>query len=93
MKMTIVKHPELTKLTGYFKNIEELAEKLGIDVDDLVWEQRNRNLRMYTSFKQDLAGLARKRAEVLLNHQGSAGTTEKSSIVELTIIVNKDNKN
>ncbi|MFN8166750.1 MAG: hypothetical protein U0X76_11450 [Bacteroidia bacterium] len=35
MKLTIEKHPDFSRLTHYFRSIEDLAENLGIDVDAL----------------------------------------------------------
>lgn len=35
MKLTIEKHPDFSRLTHYFRSIEDLAANLGIDVDSL----------------------------------------------------------
>jgi len=87
MKLSIEKHPELVKLAGYFKKIEAIAEKMGIDVDDLVQEKKFRSSSMYTSFKKNIMSIAQKRADVLSNrHRGSS--PEEASIVGLTIMVN-----
>ena len=36
MKLIIGKNPEQVKLSQYFKKIESIAERKGIDVDDLL---------------------------------------------------------
>ncbi|HRH67622.1 MAG TPA: hypothetical protein PLU53_15085 [Bacteroidia bacterium] len=93
MKLIIEKHPELTTLVIYFKKIEAIAEKLGIDVDDLISESCQMNTSMYMSFKKKILTMAQKRAEVLRARNAKESTAEKSSIVGLTIMVNKERRN
>jgi hypothetical protein len=92
MKLTIEKHPEFVQLAHYFKKIEALAEKMGIDVDDLIQERRNKNFSMYTSFKKSVLAMAHKRVEALINRSKGSSSGE-TSIVGLTILLNKENKN
>ncbi len=42
MKLTIEKHPELSRLYHCFQKIELLANDLGVEVDDLIIESGNR---------------------------------------------------
>jgi hypothetical protein len=87
MKLTVEKHPEFIRLSHYFKKIEALAEKMGIDVDDLVQEKRNKNSSMYTSFKKNILAIAQKRVETLVNRR--PGGASEAPIVGLTILLNK----
>ena len=93
MRLTIEKHPELAKLSSYFKKIEAIAEKLGIDVDELVTESRTNNTSMYMSFKKNILGIAQQRTEALLNRNKKGNNGDEASIVGLTIIINSELKN
>ncbi len=42
MKLTIEKHPELSRLYHCFQKIELLANDMGIEVDELISESGNR---------------------------------------------------
>jgi len=88
MKLSIEKHPELIRLAGYFKKIEAIAERMGIDVDDLVQEKKIRNSSMYTSFKKNILTIAQKRAEIMASRNSRGSSPEEASIVGLTIMVN-----
>ena len=91
MKLTIEKHPEFSKLSHYFKKIEALAEKMGIDVDDLVHDRR-KNSSMYTSFKKNILSIAQKRIETLANLR-ERGSSPEAPIVGLTILFSKEEQN
>ena len=91
MKLIIDQHPELTKLIGYFKKIEAIAERLGIEVDELVSDLQPGNGSMYMRFKKNILNKAHQRAELLNNLKTSAPLD--ASIVGLTIIINDERRN
>ncbi|MBK6444748.1 MAG: hypothetical protein IPQ03_16295 [Bacteroidetes bacterium] len=93
MKLIIEQHPELSKLISYFKKIEAIAERLGIDVDELVSELKPGNASMYMSFKKKILSQAHQRAELLLKINPQKHAASDASIVGLTIIINNDRKN
>ena len=41
MKLTIEKHPDISRLTHCFQKIEALANDLGLDVDQLITDKSN----------------------------------------------------
>jgi hypothetical protein len=87
MKLRIETHREYLKLKEYFKNIEALAEKMGVDVDDLLQESRNNRGTMYTSFRRKISTLAQKRNDVFVNRNDEI-IKEDSRLADLTILKN-----
>jgi hypothetical protein len=43
MKLIIEKHPDIARLSKHFKKIEALADKMGIDVDELLVSNPDEN--------------------------------------------------
>ncbi len=91
MKLLIEKHPEFAKLSHYFKKIEALADKMGIDVDDLVHDRR-KNSSMYTSFKKNILSIAKQRIDTMIERR-ERGSSPEAPIVGLTILFSKEEQN
>jgi len=87
MKLTIDQRPQLEKLAKYFQKIEEIAEKMGVEVDDLIQEFKNNNTAVYANFKKSILGIAQKRQAAFKRHD-KGKDPEEASIVNLNIIVN-----
>jgi hypothetical protein len=66
MKLTIEKHPELERLANCFQKIEDIAERMGIDLDEFLHPSGSKDPVMYTSFRKDLIHLSQKRVKALL---------------------------
>ena len=80
MKHNTHKNEELIDLSNYFKSIEELAEKLGVDIDDLVNEYSPGFKSGNLSSKKELLLKGRKRIQTLFE-QAAAKQTNDQSIV------------
>lgn len=52
MKLTIEKHPDISRLTHCFQKIEALAFDLGLEVDQLVSEKTNDGAQDLQVFEQ-----------------------------------------
>ena len=56
MKLFKHTHPEIVRLSNYFKEIESLARKNGMDIDDLVREVRERSRKAAARRSEFLKG-------------------------------------
>ena len=64
MKLKIEKHPDCVKLAHYFKKIEALAEKMGIDIDDLIHLPENNGFPIQTSCKKEIKAITQQRVNI-----------------------------
>jgi hypothetical protein len=64
MKLAADKNEELKKLSDYFEEIETIAAKLGVEVEDLMQEYKNNNTASFDTFKKSLLAIAEKRQHV-----------------------------
>ena len=91
MKLVFEKNSDIVRLSTYFKKIEALADKMGIDVDDLVKEPSTKKASMYTSFKKNLLSLAQRRSDLLSKRKNGGINPESNSSAGMTIITNSKN--
>ncbi|CAN5589178.1 hypothetical protein BH11BAC1_BH11BAC1_07990 [soil metagenome] len=89
MKLSMEQHAQLDKMAGYFDKIEEIAERMGVEVDALVEEIKQNNSAVYLNLKQNLLGNATNRQQIF-NRYYKSGNTGHASIVNLNVIVNED---
>ena len=52
MKLTIEKHPDISRLTHCFQKIEALANDLGMEVDQLIADKSNDGSSEFQAFEQ-----------------------------------------
>ena len=71
MKLTIEKHPEFSRLAQYFKTIEDLAENLGMEVDDLLPNHHFRKTSGHPSLHRMALVLGEQRVAVFRRMAGS----------------------
>ena len=72
---------DLKSLANYFKKIESLAERMGMDVDDLIDESKNRRASMSTSFRKNLnSAIQKNRALYFAKLTGSKLSREFSGV-------------
>jgi hypothetical protein len=64
MKHFIDSENEYLKLTEYLKKLESLAEKFGVDVDDLVNDEL-REKTMFTLFRKKIHSINQKRINLM----------------------------
>ncbi|MCC7233462.1 MAG: hypothetical protein IT242_11000 [Bacteroidia bacterium] len=83
MELTLKNDQELSRLTNYFQGIEEIADTMGIDVDDLVTDRKARNQNMYIRFKRNVLSMARRRQELLMDYHPSTEVSGDASILEM----------
>lgn len=69
MKLKIEKHPDFIRLAQHFKNIEALADALGVDVDDLISETREKYLSDNHSYQESIQLLLKNRASRFNSYQ------------------------
>jgi hypothetical protein len=75
MKLAADKKEDLKKLADCFEKIEELASKMGVEVEDLMQEFKNNNTASYDTFKKSLLAVAEKRMHAFRSQdQNAAGT-------------------
>jgi hypothetical protein len=89
MKLSLEQYSELCEMARHFGKIEEIAGQMGIEVDSLadgcnmniyhIEPKRNLNLHALTSNRKHIF------RNNIIN-----GNTERSSIVNLAVIVNED---
>jgi hypothetical protein len=76
---TTNKEQELINLSNYFKEIEELAEKMGVDVDDLVNEHSPGYESSNLSVKKEMLIKAKKRMQTLYDQTESEKSPKPGS--------------
>jgi hypothetical protein len=84
MKLFIEKHPELLRLAQHLHDIEKLAEKLGMDVDDLN-PGTSPGLKE-DSFLRSEKSIAGRRARLFINHSGNQAGDLKRSCSDLKLL-------
>lgn len=87
MELSMEQHAELSKMASYFFRIEQIADRMGIEVDTLIEELRQTNQSVYTSLKKNLLAMAEKRQHALRRNDKGTGN---ASIINLSVIVNED---
>jgi len=87
MRLALEKHAELKKLAQYFEKIESIAEKMGVEVDDLIQEFKNNNTAAYASFKKNILAIAQKRRETF-KRTDKGNSPEEASVIGLSILIN-----
>ena len=91
MKLTIEKHPDLIRLSTHLKKIELLADRMGIDVDDLLVDQKHTNISINPfSHDKDLNSFRYKRSEIFKNDKNR--DTQLKPLSELTVLFNRSEK-
>jgi hypothetical protein len=65
MKHIIETHQDYLKLKEYLKKLESLAEKMGVEVDDLLSETTHDNKKMYMLFRKKFSSISQKRISIL----------------------------
>jgi hypothetical protein len=87
MKLSMEQHDELLKMAHCFDRIEELANHLGVEVDELSEELSQSNNSVMT-FKKNLQAIAAKRRQIFT--KSSNERNAETSIVNLSVLVNED---
>jgi len=87
MKLQLETHKEYVKLKEYFKKIESLAEKMGVDIDDLLLDSKNNRVEMHTSFRSKVNKINQHRSGVIKNENNSERKDE-SHLADFTILIN-----
>jgi hypothetical protein len=67
MKLTIEKHPELTRLIDFFAEIELMAQRMGLHVDDLNHERKANTSHLHTYFRSHSKEILEYRTALLNN--------------------------
>lgn len=65
MKLIIEKHPELTRLINFFAEVESMAHRMGLNIDDLNSERKANTSPLHTYFRQNSKAISKHRAAVL----------------------------
>ena len=91
MNLSSEKDAELIKLTQYFEKIELIAEKLGVEVDDLIEEFKDNNAGAYSYFKKSVLAIAQNRQHVF-KRADKGSSPEEASVIGLSIIVNENHE-
>ena len=76
MKLIIEKHPELTRLMNFFAEVEGMAERLGLNIDELNPDRKENISPMQTHFRKNAGAISAYRSEIL---NASSKKTDKSS--------------
>ena len=87
MKLAAEKNAELKKLSEYFKKIETIAARMGVEVDDLMQEFNNNNTAAYATFKKNILAIAEKRQHIF-KRADKGSSPEEASVIGLSILVN-----
>jgi hypothetical protein len=88
MNLSVDQHHELTRISRYFEKIEEMADRMGLEVDCFAEGLIPHNSSVFLNLKHNLQDMAAKRQHIFRNyHHG--GKREHASIVNLTVIVNE----
>ena len=66
MKPFIENNTELIKLAQFFRKIEVIAEKSGIDIDDLIEDQINKNYFFFLAFQDSKLSFAKTQTETYM---------------------------
>ncbi|MBP6335388.1 MAG: hypothetical protein KA444_07950 [Bacteroidia bacterium] len=86
MKLTIEKHPELTRLIKFFEEIEIKAQRMGIHIDDLNHDRKASTSTLHTYFRKNAKAITTYRAALLNGDKNSgAKSQEPCSISSLSI--------
>lgn len=86
MKLTIEKHPELTRLINFFAEMETIATRMGLHVDDLNSEHVLEPGHLHTSFRQNAKDILKYRVALLTsNHKPEHKESNCCSISSLSI--------
>ena len=88
MNLSVDQHHELTKISRYFEKIEEMADRMGLEVDCFADGLIPHNSSVFQNLKQNIQDMAAKRQHILRNY-GSGRKGAQASIVNLTVIVNE----
>jgi hypothetical protein len=80
MKLSADKNEELKNLANYFDEIESIAAKLGVEVEDLMQEYKNNNTASYDSFKKSLLAIAEKRHHAFREYDADSSETPVSGM-------------
>jgi hypothetical protein len=89
MKLSVEQSAGLTEVARYFDRIEEIAERMEVELDSLNEGFKSDSHAVYSNLKQHLPAIAAKRQQVL-RHNEKGRYPEQTSIVNLAVIVNKD---
>ena len=65
MKLISTKHPELTRLINFFAEVEGMAQRLGLNIDELNPDHKVSTNHLHTSFRQNSKAILRYREAVL----------------------------
>ena len=68
MKLIVEKHPELTRLINFFAEIEIMAQRMGVHIDDLNHERKANASHLHTYFRRNAKAISSYRT-ALLNGQ------------------------
>ena len=85
MKLSADQHAELGKMSRYFNHIEEIADKLGVEIDVLSGEQELHPANL-KNLHPEISVVRRN----FFNRYIQNGRSERVSIVNLHVIVNED---
>ena len=91
MNLSTEKDAELIKLTQYFEKIELIAEKMGVEVDDLIEQLKDNQAGAYTAFKKSILAISQKRQHVF-KRADKGSSPEEASVIGLSIIVNENHE-
>jgi hypothetical protein len=67
MKLIIEKHPELTRLIDFFAEVEVMAQRMGVNIDDLNPERKVNASPLHTYFRKNSKAISRYRSDLLTN--------------------------
>ncbi len=66
MTLRIETHPEIDRISEYFRKVEELAKRMGVDIDDLAQSRPVGSLTVHVPTRDQQQRLARERANVFV---------------------------
>ncbi len=89
MKLSSEQHEELSKMTEHFSRIEDLAERMGVEVDTLAEDFNKNNSDLYANFKKNLLAIASKRQQIF-RMSNSLRNSSETPTVNFSVIVNEE---
>ena len=67
MKLIIEKHPELTRLMDFFAEVEALAMRMGVHIDELNPDLLENTSALHTYFRKNAKAISAYRSALLLS--------------------------
>jgi hypothetical protein len=81
MSLRIEKHPEIDRISEYFRKVEELAKRMGVDIDDLAQNRPVGSLTIHVPTRDQQQRLARERANVFVGESPAPTVVREMSVL------------